>query len=113
MRLFSLVPLVWESNPKLQGGWCKTQPPAHRGIRSQPSGDLEPTQGGAGTREEPGTLTFADGPSTSLIFVPILSKAALAPWTHLTVTIACDNVLLEYQMAMELKHHGDVHEARS
>jgi len=30
--LFSLVPLVWESNPKLQGGWCKTQPPAHRGI---------------------------------------------------------------------------------
>ena len=25
MRLFSLVPLVWESNPKLQGGWCKTQ----------------------------------------------------------------------------------------
>jgi hypothetical protein len=32
--LFSLVlvPLVWESNPKLQGGWCKTQPPAHQGI---------------------------------------------------------------------------------
>jgi hypothetical protein len=30
--LFSLVPLVWESNPKLQSGWCKTQPPAHRGI---------------------------------------------------------------------------------
>ena len=87
---------------------------------TSPSGDLIPTirgsgahPGGAGTREEPGTLTFADGPSTSLIFVPILSKAALAPWTHLTVTIACDNVLLEYQMAMELKHHGDVHEARS
>ena len=30
--LFSLVPLVWESNPKLQGVWCK---PNH-----QPSGDL-------------------------------------------------------------------------
>jgi hypothetical protein len=30
--LISLAPLVWESNPKLQGGWCKTQPPAHRGI---------------------------------------------------------------------------------
>jgi hypothetical protein len=31
---FSLpvVPLVWESNPKLQGGWCKTQPPDHQGI---------------------------------------------------------------------------------
>jgi hypothetical protein len=27
VRLFSLVPLVWESNPKLQGGWCKIQPP--------------------------------------------------------------------------------------
>jgi hypothetical protein len=22
VRLFSLVPLVWESNPKLQGGWA-------------------------------------------------------------------------------------------
>jgi len=30
VRLFSLVPLVW--NKKLQGGWYKTQPPAHRGI---------------------------------------------------------------------------------
>jgi hypothetical protein len=47
--LFSLVPLVWESNAKLQGGWCKPN--------YQHSGDLEPTQGGAGTREEPGTLT--------------------------------------------------------
>jgi hypothetical protein len=28
--LFSLISLVWESNPKLQGGWCKTQPPANR-----------------------------------------------------------------------------------
>ncbi len=27
VRLFSRVSLVWESNPKLQGGWCKTQPP--------------------------------------------------------------------------------------
>jgi hypothetical protein len=27
VRLFSLVPHVWESNPKLQGGWCKIQPP--------------------------------------------------------------------------------------
>jgi hypothetical protein len=23
--LFSLVPLMWESNPKLQGAWCKTK----------------------------------------------------------------------------------------
>ncbi len=28
--LFSLVPLVWESNPKLQGVWCK---PNHQPIR--------------------------------------------------------------------------------
>jgi hypothetical protein len=41
--LFSLVPLVWESNPKLQGGWCKPnhQPiggsdPNHQGIWSPP-----------------------------------------------------------------------------
>jgi hypothetical protein len=28
--LFCLVPLVWESNPKLQGGWCK---PNHQPVR--------------------------------------------------------------------------------
>jgi len=49
VRLISLVPFVWESNPKLQGGWCKTEPPDHRGSAAHP--------GGAGTREEPGTLT--------------------------------------------------------
>ena len=26
VRLFSLVPLVWESNPKLQGGWSIDRP---------------------------------------------------------------------------------------
>jgi hypothetical protein len=54
VALFSLTPLVWEWNPKLQGGWCK--PNNH-----QPSGDLEPTQGWAGTREEPCTITSCDG----------------------------------------------------
>ena len=41
--LFSLVPLVWESNPKLQGGWCKPNhqtiggsDPNHQGIWSPP-----------------------------------------------------------------------------
>ena len=34
--------LVWESNPKLQGGWFKTQPPGRR------IGDLIPTIGGSG-----------------------------------------------------------------
>ena len=43
----SLVPLVWESNPKLQGGWCKPnhQPiggsdPNHQGIWSPPRAGL-------------------------------------------------------------------------
>ena len=40
VRLFSLVPLVWESNPKLQGGWCKTELPDHRGSGARA---LEPT----------------------------------------------------------------------
>jgi hypothetical protein len=47
VRLFSLVPLVWESNPKLQGGWCKPnhQPiggsdPNHQGIWSPPRAGL-------------------------------------------------------------------------
>ncbi len=35
-RLFSLVPLVWESNPvpNLQGAWCnlKSEPPAQRSL---------------------------------------------------------------------------------
>ena len=66
MRLFSLVPLVWESNPKLQDGWCKTQPPAHRGIRSQSSGDLEPTLGGAAQRVWHVYVFITAGPITKL-----------------------------------------------
>jgi len=37
VRLFSLVPLVWEPNPELQGGWYKTEPPAHRGYGAHPA----------------------------------------------------------------------------
>ena len=52
---------------------------------------------------------FADGLGNSAIFVPILSKAALAPCALLTATSAnCDNVLLEHQIAMELKERGDI-----
>jgi hypothetical protein len=47
--LFSLVPLVWESNPNLHGGWCKPnhQPiggsdPNHQGIWSPPRAGLGP-----------------------------------------------------------------------
>jgi hypothetical protein len=49
--LFSLVPLGWESNPKLQGGWCKPnhQPiggsdPNHQGIWSPPRAGLGPVR---------------------------------------------------------------------
>jgi hypothetical protein len=38
--LFSLVPLVWESNPNFQGGWCNPT--------TSPSGDLIPTIRGSG-----------------------------------------------------------------
>ena len=41
--LFSLVPLVWESNPKLHGGWCN----------HQTSGDLEPSRAGMGPVRNP------------------------------------------------------------
>ena len=36
---FSLVPLVWQSNPQLQGGWLSASPTA------SPLGDLIPTIG--------------------------------------------------------------------
>jgi len=57
---------------------------------------------------------FADGlcnsdvfvPVLSDVFVPVLSKAALAIFTGLTAASACDNVLLEHQLALELKHRG-------
>jgi hypothetical protein len=49
--LFSLVPLVWESNPKLQGGWCKPNhqtiggsDPNHQGIWSPPRAGLGPVR---------------------------------------------------------------------
>ena len=33
--LFSLVPLVWESNPKLQSGWCKSNHQPIGGYNNQ------------------------------------------------------------------------------
>ena len=46
---------------------------------------------------------FADGLLGSAVFVPILSKMALAPFEVLTPSSHCDNVLLEHRMALELK----------
>ena len=44
---------------------------------------------------------FADGLFGSSIFVPVLSKAGLAPFAHLAQDSRCDNVLLEYCLALE------------
>ena len=41
-RALELVPLVWVSNPKLQGGWCK---PNHQPIGGPDPNHQEPTQG--------------------------------------------------------------------
>ena len=46
---------------------------------------------------------FADGLLSSDVFVPVLSKSALAPLASLSAASTCDNVLLEYRMALELK----------
>jgi len=40
--------------------------------------------------------------------VSVLSKAGLAPFAQLTAASACDNVLLEYQLALELHKRGDL-----
>ena len=51
---------------------------------------------------------FADGLCSSDVFVPVLSKASLAPFAQLTAASACDNVLLEHQLALELHKRGDL-----
>ena len=38
--------------------------------------------------------------------MPVLSKAALAPCAKLTAANACDNVVLEHQLALELQLRG-------
>ena len=38
--------------------------------------------------------------------MPVLSKAALAPCAKLTAANACDNMLLEHQLALELQLRG-------
>jgi hypothetical protein len=44
--LFSLVPLVWESNPKLQGGWCKPNHQPIRGFDPNHQGNWSPPRAG-------------------------------------------------------------------
>ena len=49
---------------------------------------------------------FAEGLLSSEVFVPFLSKAALTPFAELHEGARCDNVLLEYRLALELKARG-------
>jgi len=57
---------------------------------------------------QPWEQGFADGLNSSTIFVPVLSKAALAPCAKLTAASACDNVVFEHQLALELYLRGDL-----
>ncbi len=57
---------------------------------------------------QPWEQGFADDLCSSDVFVPVLSKAALAPFAQLTTASACDNVLLEQQLALELRKRGDL-----
>ena len=51
---------------------------------------------------------FADGLFRSALFVPILSKAALAPFATLDAQSRCDNVFLEHRLALEMQVRGKV-----
>jgi hypothetical protein len=57
---------------------------------------------------QPWEQGFADGLCSSDVFVSVLSKTALAPFAQLTAASACDNVLLEQQLALELYKRGDL-----
>lgn len=56
-----------------------------------------------GTRWEEG---FADGLIGSAIFVPVLSKAGLKPFSSLSEQSPCDNLMLELRLATALKAQG-------
>jgi len=51
---------------------------------------------------------FADGLCGADVFVPVLSKGALAPCALLTSSSRVDNVVLEHRLALELKQRGDL-----
>ena len=59
-------------------------------------------------RGQPWEQCFANGLCSSDVFVPVLSKAALAPCALLTASSACDNVILQHQLALELQHRGSL-----
>ena len=51
---------------------------------------------------------FADGLFGAVVFVPVLSKAALAPFSKLRADSANDNVFLEYRGALEMESRGTI-----
>ena len=51
---------------------------------------------------------FADGLFGARVFVPILSKAALANFAQLDAGSSCDNVLLEFALALARKASGEL-----
>ena len=51
---------------------------------------------------------FADGLFASSVFVPVLSKAALASFARLEAGSRCDNVLLEHLLALEQWERGKI-----
>jgi len=56
------------------------------------------------TAGQPCEQGFADGLCSCDVFV----KAGLARLAYLTATSACDNVLIEHQLALVLQHCGDL-----
>jgi len=59
-------------------------------------------------RGKPGHLSCVNELCVCQIFVPVLSWAALTPCAELVAESACDNMLVEYQMALELQQRGDM-----
>lgn len=51
---------------------------------------------------------IANGLCGSDVFVPVLSRGALGPCAELEASSRCDNVVLEHQLALELKLRGDL-----
>jgi hypothetical protein len=52
---------------------------------------------------------FADGLCSANVFIPVLSRAALASCADLTAgSDTCDNLVLEHQLAIELEKRGQL-----
>ena len=67
--LFFLVPLVWESNPKLQGGARPNhQPMARNGLRTRPHG-VDPMAADSDGRRIPLATPFVSIPRHTLILL--------------------------------------------